>query len=55
METTSSRDLMIRLQVYADEILWNMRQRAEVEILHKEMAIQNIKGPVRARTRQGLT
>ena len=45
------RDLMPQVR----EILWEMRQRGEVEILQKgvsipdEVGLQDIKGPIRAR------
>ncbi len=48
---SSWRDLMPQVR----EILWDMRQRGEVEIMQKgvpvadDIGLQNIKGPIRAR------
>lgn len=52
--TSSWRDLMPHVR----EMLWDMRQRGEVEILQKgvpiadEIGLQDIKGPIRARRAQ---
>lgn len=52
--TSSWRDLMPHVR----EMLWDMRQRGEVEILQKgvpiadEIGLQDIKGPIRARMAQ---
>ena len=49
--TTNWRDLMPQIR----EVLWDMRENGEVEILQKGevipdgVALENIKGPIRAR------